>query len=115
MQNHYTFKYTHAEGMMPPTLTLTVLSNIGTPTFQGNGCLNTNDWLGGFEIYNALEQLIDVDYAVEATFKDKSKKSLSKAVYDATSDRLVYTATVHSNEAEVCLAQLDTLTFTRSI
>jgi len=48
--------YTHAEGMNPPLLTFKVMSkHIGDPTKFGNGCINANDYLGGFEIYNAKE------------------------------------------------------------
>jgi len=91
--NMYQINYTHPEvqaGEFPSTLTMKVINKHVANPKTNKGAINANDFLGGVEIYNSAEWLMNVPYSVEATLDDGSKLPLTDAIYDKTTDRLVY-------------------------
>lgn len=112
----YQINYTHPEvsaGESPHILTMKVVNkHIANPK-TNKGAINANDFLGGIEIYNAAEWLMNVPYSVEAELDDGSKLPLTDAYYDKTTDRLVYTNDQHGSDNEISLAELYIIYFTR--
>jgi len=105
--NMYQINYTHPEvqaGEFPKELIMKIVNKHVANPDAFHGAINANDYLGGVEIYNAAEWLMNVPYKVTATRIDGSILFLTDAIYDKTTDRLVYTNDQHGSDDEISLA-----------
>ena len=101
--NVYTLAYAQPIG---GAITFTVTAN------EGAAVVDANDVLGAFHVYNAAAMTLTGSYTVQATKLDgTTTMDLGKTTdYDATLDRLVWTAEEGSDP--VNLPEIATITFT---
>jgi alpha-glucosidase (family GH31 glycosyl hydrolase) len=110
--NTYFFDYVQNLVDSPNNLTVNITQHTSASKYDNN-VVNNNDGLNTIQIYNAAAQGLNANFTTEATMKDGTLMTLADAIYDAVSDRLVFTNDVET-VANLWLPQINWITFTKA-